>query len=81
MAGALCHFTIVKELYLSKEVALLIVKVLGELPAERVTEVLPALQTVFLAGLKSSGRIQEAMSKSATVRQLSGHPVVTCTWK
>ena len=77
----LCHFTIVKELYLSKEVALPIVKALGELPAERLTEVLPALQMVFLAGLESSGRIQEAMSKFATVRQLSGHPVVIYTWK
>ena len=74
----LYHFTIVTELYLSKKVALPVAKALGELPAERVTEVLPSLQTVFLAGLESSGRI---MSEFATARQLSGRPVVIRSWK
>ena len=75
------HFTIVKELYLSKKVAFPVAKALGELPAERVTEVLPALQTIFLAGLVSSGRIQEAVSGFATARQLSGRPVIMRAWK
>jgi hypothetical protein len=77
----LYHFAIVKELYLSNNVAFLVAKALGELPVERVTEVLPALQTFFLAGLESSGRIQKAMSEFATARQLSGRPVVIRSWK
>src|SRR5260221_13177195 len=75
------HFNIVKELYLSKHVAFLVAQALRELPAERVTEVLPALQTFFLAGLESSGRVQEAISEFAAARQLSGHPVVIRAWK
>jgi len=46
-----------------------------------VPEVLPALQTFFLAGLESSGRVQEAMSGFVTARQLSGRPVVIRAWK
>ena len=79
--GLLRHFNVVKELYLARNVAFHIAQVLGELPAERVTEVLPALQTVFVAGLGSSGRIQEAMSGFVTARQLSGRPVVIRAWK
>ena len=77
----LCRFNIVKELYLSQDVAFPIAQALRELPAERVPEVLPALQTFFLAGLESSGRVQEAMSGFVTARQLSGRPVVIRAWK
>jgi len=79
--GLLRHFNVVKELYLSKNVAFRIARVMGELPAERVTEVLPALQTLFLAGLGSSGLLQEATSGFITARQLSGHPVVIRAWE
>ena len=75
------HFNIVKELYLSKNVAFAVAQALRELPAERVTEVLPALQTVFLAGLESFGLVQEAMSGFSAARQLSGHHVFIRSWK
>jgi len=76
----LCLFDIVKELYLSKKVAPRVAQVLRGLPAERVMEVLPALENVFISGLKRSGSVQEAISEFADTRQLSGHPVIIDNW-
>lgn len=42
---------------------------------ERATEVLPALENVFISGLKPFGPLKEAISEFASVRQLSGQPV------
>jgi len=68
-------FTTVKNLRLSKTVAPRVAQALGGLPVEQLTEVLPALENVFISGLEPSGRIWEAISKFADARQLSGHAV------
>ncbi|KAF8495527.1 hypothetical protein F5888DRAFT_1907836 [Russula emetica] len=63
----LLPFTALKNLYLSKEFAPRIVAVLQELLADRITEVLPSLQNIFVEGLEHSGIV--------AARQLSDHPV------
>ena len=75
-------FTAVKDLYLSEEVALHVAPVLQELFEEQVTEVLPALQDIFIGGLQSSGFVQEVFQKfvAARGRQVSGHPVAIHGW-
>ena len=71
----LCLFSNVKQLRLVKAVAHPIAQALGELPAERVLRVLPALEIVFMAKLEPVGPVKEAISKFTDARQLSGHPV------
>ena len=68
-------FNTVKHLHLSKPIALRVAQVLGGLPVERATEVLPALENVFISGLKPFGPLKEAISEFASVRQLYGQPV------
>ena len=41
----------------------------------QVTEVLPALETVFISGLEPWGPVLEAISEFVDARQLSGHPL------
>ena len=75
-------FTAVKNLYLSKELVPCIVPVLQELIGERVTEVLPALQNIFLQDLQlSSGPVQEAVQQFVTARRFSGYPVTVSHWE
>jgi len=50
-------FTLVKDLYLSKTLGLRVLHALDELTREGVTEVLPALQNIFVDGLDPSGTI------------------------
>ncbi len=69
-------FTTVKNLYLSKEVARRVVPALKELAGEQVTELLPALQNLFLNGLQLSGPVEEAVGQFVAARQLSGQPLV-----
>jgi len=73
-------FTAVKELYLSRGFAPCIAPVLQELVGERVGEVLPALQSLFLEELHPSGPVQEAIEKFVAVRQLSSHPISVSHW-
>jgi hypothetical protein len=73
-------FTAVKDLYISREFVPLIGRLLQELVGERVTEVLPALQTLFLETL-SSGPVQEAIEQFVAVRQLAGHPIIVSHWE
>ena len=77
----LCLFNIVKKLYLSRNVAPRVAQVLRALPVERVIEVLPALENVFIASLEPSGPVREAVSEFADARQLSGHPVFIDNWE
>ena len=76
-------FVAVKKLYLSREVALRVGRALQELERERVSEVLPSLQYLFLKGLNTLGPIQEAIGKFVGARQLSDsdHPVVVDNWE
>ena len=73
-------FTAMKELYLSRGFAPCFAPVLQELVGERVREVLPALQSLFLEELNASGPVQEAVEKFVTVRQLSGYPISVSHW-
>ena len=75
-------FAAVKDLYLSKEVALHVASSLKELSKERVTEVLPALQNIFIDGLEPSGLVQEVLHKFVTARgrQVSSLPVAVHSW-
>jgi hypothetical protein len=71
-------FAGVKTLCLSGEPAEHIAWALQELTGERVAEVLPALQGVFLQGLKPSEAsiVLKAIKPFIHARRLSGHPVV-----
>jgi hypothetical protein len=68
-------FTAVKNLHLSEEIALLIGPALQELAEGRTTEVLPALENIFLEGLESSGPVQEGIGKFVASRQVAIRPI------
>jgi len=70
-------FTAVKSLYLSKELGLRVAPALQELTPEAVTEVLPALQNLFLEGLQPSRAVQEAIGQFVAARLLFNRPTVT----
>jgi len=74
MAGTL------KDLRLSNAITFRVATTLRGLPAERVTEVLPALENVFISKFGSVGSVKEAISKFADARRLSGHPVSIYNW-
>jgi hypothetical protein len=81
-------FATVKNLYLSKGVVPRIAPALQELVGERLTEVLPALQGLWLEepcplGLTEgllSGPVQDAIEKFVASRLLSGHPIAISLW-
>jgi hypothetical protein len=68
-------FTTVKRLSLSEEFTPRVVPALVELSGERIMDVLPALQSIFLPETSLSGPVKEAFAQFLTARQLSGHPV------
>jgi hypothetical protein len=68
-------FTCVKDLVLSERLVPFVAPALQELDGERVTQMLPVLQDVFLEGSQPSGAVKEAMERFIAVRRLSGHPV------
>ncbi len=74
-------FTSVKKLYLSRELTPFIAPALQEFVGERVTEVLPALQTLFLEEDHPLGPVQEAIGKFVAARQLAGHPIIVSHWE
>ena len=73
-------FTAVKNLYLSEKVALHIGSALQELAEGRTTEVLPALQNIFLGGLESWEPVQEGIAKLVAARQVASRPVAVSRW-
>jgi len=73
-------FTGLKDLHVGQGFVLRIALALQELAGERVTEVLPALQNLFIEGLEPSRPIQEALGQFVAARQLSGLPVVVHSW-
>ena len=75
-------FAAVKDLYLSQEVSLHVASALKELSEERLTEVLPALQDIFIDDLQPFGFIQEAFRDFVAMRrrQVSGLPVAIHRW-
>jgi hypothetical protein len=68
-------FTSVKNLHVSKNLALRVMLSLKELSEQGVIEVLPTLQNVFLPGSQPFGPIAEANAQLAAARALSGRPV------
>jgi hypothetical protein len=76
----LLPFTAVKNLCLSKEFSPRIAPALQELTGERTTEVLPALQNVFLEGFQPSEPVQEGIAQFISARRLINHPVAISVW-
>jgi hypothetical protein len=71
----LIPFINVKRLSLSKEFTPRVVPALLELSGERIMEVLPALQSIFLSESSLSGPVKKDLAQFLTARKLSGHPV------
>jgi hypothetical protein len=71
----------VKDLYLSREFTPRIAPTLQELVGGRVTEMFPALQTLFLEEALPSGPAQESIGKFVAARQLAGHPIALSLWE
>ena len=75
------QFTAMKDLYISNELLPRIAPALQELVREGVTEVLPALQTLFLEETVSSSLVQETIWQFVAARQLAGFPVTISGWE
>ena len=75
------RLTAVKDLYISQEFTPRIAPTLQELVGGRVTEVLPALQTLFLEEAPPPGPVQETIEKFVAARQLAGHPIAVSLWE
>ena len=73
-------FTAVNDLYLSLEFAPHIVPALCESVGEGMTEVLPALQILFLEKLPSPGPVEEGIRQFVAALQLSGHQIAVSYW-
>jgi hypothetical protein len=67
-------FTAVKNLYLSRDFALLITPALEELVEEGAAEMLPALQKLFLEE-QTSEAVQQAIKHFVKARRLSSYPI------
>ncbi|KAI9457883.1 hypothetical protein F5148DRAFT_339064 [Russula earlei] len=76
----LAPFTAMKDLHLTHQVAPHVCQALEELAGERVTEILPALQNIFLEGHKSLGSVPKYIEGFVATRNLSGHPVAVHRW-
>jgi hypothetical protein len=72
-------FTAVKDLHMTCEITSFIAPALLELVGERVTEVLPALQALFLQEQLLPGPVQDAIGQFVATRLFSGHPIaISC---
>ena len=75
-------FTTVKNLYLTRGFVPPLASALQELDGERLTEVLPNLQCIFVEDLpdQESEFVPEAMRQFIAARQLSYHPITISPW-
>ena len=73
-------FVAVKNLYLSEKFASRIAPALQELVEGRATDVLPALQNIFLEGLQPRGSVQEGIRQFVAARQVANHPISISSW-
>jgi hypothetical protein len=69
----------VKDLYLSRNFALLIGPALEELDGEGAAEVLPALEKLFLAE-RTSEAAQQAIKWFSKARRPSSYPIIVSQW-
>ena len=76
----LLPFPAVKILYLSKQFAPGIAATLRELVADRILELLPSLQNIFVKGLEHSGPFQDSIGLFVAARLLSDHPITISDW-
>ena len=76
----LLPFTTVKNLYLCEEFARRIVPALQELVESSRTEVLSALENIFLEGLEPLGPIEKGIGQFVAMRQVTGHPIAVARW-
>jgi hypothetical protein len=76
----LLPFTAVKNLYLSEEFAAGVAAALQDLVGDRITEVFPSLQNIFVKGLEASGPFRENIGQLVAARQLSDHPIAISLW-
>jgi hypothetical protein len=74
-------FTGVRDLYISSKFTPRITPALQELVGERATEVLPALETLFLEEPPPSGPVQKTIGQYVAARQLAGHPIAVSRWE
>ena len=73
-------FTAVKDLYISREFVPRIARALQELIEERVAEVLPALQSLFLDDALPSKSVLKTIGQFVAARQLSSQPITVFRW-
>jgi hypothetical protein len=73
-------FTAVRTLRIRYQLQSLILPALQELTGERATEVLPALDSLYLEGYPPSGSDQQAIESFVAARQHSDHPVAVHHW-
>ena len=70
-------FITVKDLVLNKPAVLSVAELaLQRLIGQRVIEILPALQKIFLEGFQSSSPVPEGIGKFIAERELAGRPVI-----
>ena len=72
-------FTAVKDLYICSEITPCIAPTLQELVMS--TEVLPALQTLFLEEQLLSGPVQDVIGQFISLQQMSSHPIAVSRWE
>ena len=73
-------FTAVKNLYLCEEVARRIAPALQELVGDRITEVLPILENIFLEGFESLRSVEEGIGRFISAREVAGNPITVFSW-
>ncbi|KAI9463372.1 hypothetical protein F5148DRAFT_200384 [Russula earlei] len=74
-------FIAVKDLCLSRQVMPHVCQALEEIGEERVTDVLPALQDIFLKVLEPLEFVPKCIERFVAARKLSGHPVAVHRWR
>ena len=77
----LLPFIAVENLYLSKKVAPRIAPALQELTGARITEVVPALQNVFVERVNSGVSVQIDIAQFISARQLTSYPITVSVWE
>ena len=73
-------FTAVKNLYLCEEFARRIAPALQELVGDRITEVLPILENIFLEGFESLESVEGGIGYFISAREVAGHPITISSW-
>ena len=75
------RFVSVKSLYISDRLGPILASVLDKVTGERVTEVLPALQNLFIEHLWLQKFVQNTITPFVSARQLYDHPIVVQCWE